>query len=336
MATSATAVSFRSVRDRMTTRLNQELILLFSLVVLTIGTTSYNDRFLRWNNLSDILGNSSFVAVAAIGMSMVIISGNIDISVGSLIGVLMTIAGRLALELAAHDYPVWIAFIVPLFAGALVGVFNGFMVAYLGIPAIVVTLGMMSILQGGLILWTSGEWIYGLPSDFQLAQKDLFGLPVPVYFMVTLTILAALWMRYSAAGRSIYALGGNADAARLAGISRRRVLMMVFIINGFMVGVASVLFATQYTSIQSTVPPGTLILIISAAVIGGVSILGGVGTVIGAMLGAILLRTINSSMSFLDVSQYWLGAIQGILILTTVLIDLMRRRRQSYLMTKRT
>jgi ribose/xylose/arabinose/galactoside ABC-type transport system permease subunit len=320
----------------MTTRLNQELLLIIILVALSMLTTLVNSRFARTGNLTDILGNSSYIAVAAIGMSMVIISGNIDISVGSLIGVLMTISGRLALELAAHGYPVWIAFVVPLFVGALVGAFNGFMVAYLGIPSIVVTLGMMSILQGGLILWTSGEWIYGLPSDFQLAQRDLLGLPVPVYFMVTLTILAALWMRYSAAGRSIYALGGNADAARLAGISRRRVLMMVFIINGVMIGVASVLFATQYTSIQSTVPPGTLLSVISASVIGGVSILGGIGTVIGSTLGAILMRTINSSMNFTDISKYWLGTIQGVLILVTVLIDLMRRRRQSYLMTKRT
>ena len=263
--TSQTATfDVRAIRDRLTTKLNQELILTFSLIVLTVVTTSINSRFVSSGNLSDMLANSAYIAIAAIGMSMVIISGNIDISVGSLIGLLATIAGKIATD---GDFPLWMAYVVPVIVGALAGAVNGFLVAYLGIPAIVVTLGMMSVLKGGLILWTSGRWIYDLPSGFKLAQWDLLGIPVPVLLMIFLAIAFALWMRYSNTGRAIYAVGGNAEAARLAGISKRRTLMTIFILHGVTTGIASLLFATKFNTIQSTVPPGVEMFIISASVI---------------------------------------------------------------------
>ena len=205
----------------------------------------------------------------------------------------------------------------------------GFLVAYLNIPSIVVTLGMLSILKGGLIMATGGAWIGNLPPGYALAQMEPLGVAMPIWFMVVLTAGAAFWMRYSGLGRSIYAVGGNAEAARLAGISRRRVVMQTFIlIHGFFVGVASVLFATQLSVIQSTVPPNLELTIITASVVGGVSILGGIGSVVGSTLAAILLAAIASSLIFLNVSPYWIRAVQGVLILVTVLADLWRRRRQ--------
>lgn len=304
---------------------SQEFILLVVLLVMSIGITAVNARFARERNISDILLNSSYIAVAAIGMSMVIISGHIDISVGAMIGVLATLSGTLAV----NGVPILLCWLAPLIMGPLIGLVTGVIIAYLRIPAIVVTLGMMSILQGALIIVTGGEWIYNMPEGFQLAQQDWFGLPTPIYFMIVLTILAALWMRYTAAGRSIYAVGGNREAARLSGINERRVTVMVFMINGLMVGVASVLFATQFSSIQSTVPPGVELTIITSAVVGGVSILGGVGTVVGATIATILLNAIRSGMVFVNVSAYWIQAVQGLLILITVLVDLVRRRRQT-------
>jgi ribose/xylose/arabinose/galactoside ABC-type transport system permease subunit len=303
----------------------QEGALVVSLVLLVVVVGIANPRFLAQKNISDILLNSSYIAVAALGQSAVIISGNIDISVGAMIGVLATISGQLSV---VPGLPLPIAWFAPLVIGPLIGAVTGFFVAFLNIPSIVVSLGMMSILQGGLILATGGKWIYNMPSEYQFAQQSWYGIPSPVYFMVILTILAALWMRYSPAGRSIYAVGGNKEAALLSGISPRRVLMMVFIYNGFMVGIASVLFATQFSSIQSTVPGGLNLTIITSSVVGGVSILGGTGTVVGSTLATILLRAIGSGMIFINVSAYWLQAVQGTLILVTVLIDLLRRRRQ--------
>jgi ribose/xylose/arabinose/galactoside ABC-type transport system permease subunit len=302
---------------------NQESAVLIALVLLFVIVGISSPRFLSTNNILDILRGNAYIAVAAIGMTMVIITGNIDISVGSLVGLLAIVAGRLV----SADAPMWIAWTMPLLVGALVGSLIGFLVAYLRIPSIVVTLGMLSILKGFVIIWTNGQRVEGMPPEFFLAQWSLFGIPVPILFMIVLTVLAALWMRYSAAGRSLYAVGGNPEAARLSGISEQRVVMMAFILNGVFVGIASVLYATQLSVIQATPPQSLELFIITSAVVGGVSILGGKGTVTGATLAAILLNVIRSGMVFINISPFWIKAVQGVLILATVLIDLLRRRR---------
>ena len=303
---------------------SQEAVLLLALAVLFVGVGSFNPRFLAERNLETIFLGNAYVAVAAIGMSMVIISGNIDVSVGSLIGVLAVVSGSIAVA----GWPIWLSWLVPVLLGMAATAAMGFLVAFLNIPSIVVTLGMLSILKGGLIMATGGAWISNLPPGYALAQMAPLGIAMPIWFMVVLTAGAAFWMRYSGLGRSIYAVGGNAEAARLAGISRRRVVVQTFILHGFFVGIASVLFATQLSVIQSTVPPSLELTIITASVVGGVSILGGIGSVVGSTLAAILLAAIASSLIFLNVSPYWIRAVQGVLILFTVLADLWRRRRQ--------
>jgi ribose/xylose/arabinose/galactoside ABC-type transport system permease subunit len=303
---------------------SQEFVLAAALILIIVVVGSVNSNYVAPRNLINIFQGNAYVAVAAIGMSMVIISGNIDISVGSLIGVLAVISGNMA----AAGLPIWLAWLAPLVLGGLVGAVNGFFVAYLRIPSIVITLGMFSILKGGLISVTGGAWISDLPQEYFLSQMRPLGIPMPIYFMVILTLIAAFWLKYSPTGRAIYAVGGNSEAARLSGISIRRTIMTVFILNGVIVGIASVLFATQLSIIQSTVPAGLELLVITSSVVGGVSILGGVGTVIGSTLAAILLSAIQSSLVFIQVSPYWIRAVQGVLILVTVLADLLRRQRQ--------
>jgi ribose/xylose/arabinose/galactoside ABC-type transport system permease subunit len=308
---------------RMFAAYGQEIVVLLALVFLFVVVGAINPRFLSNTNLTSIFAGNAYIAVAAIGMAMVIISGHIDVSVGSLIGVLATIAGTLAVA----GYPVWIAWLVPIVIGILINTLQGVLIAYARIPAIVVTLGFLSILKGGLISATGGAWITNMPEAFMIAQKRLFGIPSSVYFMIVLTVLAAFWMRYFALGRSLYAAGGNPEAARAAGISPERICVMAFAIHGFFAGIAALLFATQLQVIQSTVPPNLELTVITAAVIGGVSILGGTGTVIGSTLAAILFATIGSALIFLNVSAYWLRAVLGFLILSTVLADMVRRRR---------
>lgn len=321
--TRETTASTSRIRTLRSVLMTQETILALTLLALIIIVGNINPRFVAERNMLDVLNGNAYIAVAAIGMTMVIVSGNIDISVGSAIGVLATMCGLIATE---SGLPVVFAWLIPLVGGVLIGAINGFLVAYIRIPSIVVTLGMLSILKGGLILYRGGETIYNLPEGFGLAQQRLLNVPSPVWFMIALTIIAALWMRYSPTGRSIYAVGGNKEAATLSGINTRRVIMQVFLINGFFSGIAAVLYATQFTSIQAVVPPGIELSIITASVVGGVSILGGTGTVIGSTLAAILLSTIRSSMIFINVSPHWLRAIQGVLILVTVLLDMLRRR----------
>lgn len=305
--------------------LSQELVLALAILVLMVVVGVINPRFVAERNLQSIFLGNAYIAVAAIGMSMVIISGNIDISVGSLIGVLATISGTLAVA----GVPIIFAWIIPVVLSIAFTTLMGAMVAYLRIPSIVVSLGFLSILKGGLISATGGKWINKLPDGFHLAQMKPLGLPMPIYIMGFLTVAAAFWMRSSSTGRSFYAVGGNAEAARLAGISRERTLLKVFAIHGFFVGIAALLYATQLAIIQSTVPPNLELTIITASVVGGVSILGGTGTVVGSTLAAILIAAIGSSLIFINISPYWLRAVQGVLILLTVLADLWRRARQA-------
>ncbi len=311
---------------------SQEGILALLLLLLIIGVGLYNPRFASERNLTDVFNANAYIAVAAIGISMIIITGNIDISCGAAIGVLVALSGTLAIELGNAGLPgpivLLASWLVPLLGGMAISGINGFFVAYLKIPAIVVTLGTFSILKGGLILVAGGNTISGLPAGYSLAQQSVLGLPVPVWIMALLTLVAFTWMRWSRTGRSQYAIGGNAEAARLSGIDTRRQLMVTFIVAGMFYGIAAVLFATQYNTIQTVVTPGLELQIITAAVVGGVSILGGIGTVIGSTLAAILIRTIGAALVFVDISPFWLKAILGVLILVTVLADVVRRRRQ--------
>ncbi len=306
---------------------SQEGMLLLAILLLGAVVGAINPRFLAERNLQSILLGNAYVAVAAIGMSMVIICGHIDISVGSLIGVLATLSGTLAVA----GLPIPLCWLLPILLGVLITTAMGAMIAFLRIPAIVLTLGMLSILKGGLISVTGGAWISDLPRGYQIAQTAPLGVKMPVLCMLLLTAAAAAWMRYSATGRSFYAVGGNAEAAELSGISRRRTTVLVFAVHGLFVGIAAVLYATQLSVIQSSVPANLELTIITAAVVGGVSILGGAGTVLGATLAAVLIAAIGSALIFVDLSPYWFRAVQGVLILLTVLADLSRRRRRGTL-----
>ena len=314
-----------AVRRAVRVHLSQEWLLALAIVALLVVVGLINPRYVAVRNLQSILLGNAYVAIAAIGMSMVIISGNIDISAAALIGVLATVSGTLAV----HGWPLVLCWLVPVLLGILAMAGMGVMVAWLGIPSIVVTLGMLSILQGGLISVTGGQWITNLPHGYDIAHRTVAGVPMPVFLMLVLTAAAAWWLRNTAPGRSIYAVGGNAEAARLCGIPYRTTILMTFAVHGLFVGIASVLYATQLGVIQSTVPPTLVLSIITASVVGGVSILGGTGTVVGSTLAAILIAAIGSSLIFINVSPYWLRAVQGVLILLTVLADLWRRFRQT-------
>lgn len=322
MTSVSTGVS-RTTLQRFLGGYGQEIVVLLSIVALFIVVGAVNPRFLSDNNINSIFAGNAYIAIAAIGMSMIIIAGHIDVSVGAMIGVIATIAGTLAVA----GYPIWIAWSVPIIFSMVVSAGVGALVAYTRIPSIVVTLGMLSILKGGLISATDGAWISNMPAEFMIAQMRPFGIPSAVYFMVALTFLAALFMRYTDFGRAIYAVGGNMEAARAAGINPERSVIGVFALHGLFTGIAGILFATQLQVIQSTVPPNLELTVITASVIGGVSILGGTGTVIGSTLAAILFACIGSALIFLNVSAYWLRAVLGLLILATVLADMARRRR---------
>jgi rhamnose transport system permease protein len=306
--------------------LNQQETVLFVAFCVVFGWVgSLNHGFLEFSNFVDMLYNCSYIGVAAIGMTMIILCGHIDISIGAALGVCATVAGKLAVA----GVPLAVVFSATILAGGIIGLVNGLLVAYGRIPAIVTTLGMASILKGSLILSTGGRWIYGLPPGFAISRTSLLGIPVPIFALILFGVAFALWLKYSAKGRELYAVGGNAEAARLSGISERQVTIQVFVMNGLLVGVAAILYATNFTAIQSNVAPGFELTVITAAVIGGVSILGGTGNVVGALLGALLLQTIGTALVFLHIRAEWFLTVQGSLILLTILLDVFRRRQTS-------
>jgi len=313
------------VRSWLTVLNQQESVLVLAFVLVIVGVTAINQGFIAPTNLVDILYNSSYIGVAAIGMTMVIICGHIDISVGAALGLCATVAGKLAVA----GVPLGIVFAATILTGGVIGLVNGLLVAYCRIPAIVTTLGMASILKGGLILTTGGIWIYGLPPGFGISRQLILSVPVPICALIVFGIAFSLWLKYSAAGREIYAVGGNAEAARLSGLPVRRVTLGVFVLNGLLVGISAILYATNFTAIQSNVAPGFELTVITSAVIGGVSILGGTGTVVGALLGGILLQTIGTALVFLHIRAEWFLTVQGSLILLTILLDVYRRSKTS-------
>ncbi len=305
---------------------SQEMVLFLRIVALLPWSARSTRAILAERNLQSIFLGNAYIAVAAIGMSMVIISGNIDISVGSLIGVLATLSGTLAVA----GYPIIVSWLAPLVVGALATALMGFLVAYLRIPSIVVDPRHAQHPEGRpdqrhrrrLDHQPAGGLRARPDAPARHPDADLVhgrARPSPPRSGCATPRPAARSTRSAAMPRR----------RALSGISRRRTIMTVFVIHGVFVGIASVLFATQLSVIQSTVPPNLELTIITASVVGGVSILGGTGTVVGSTLAAILLAAIGSSLIFVNISPYWLRAVQGVLILITVLADLMRRRRQA-------
>lgn len=325
MSTASAVAESEGRRSPLALIQSQEATILLFLVGVVAFLGIMAPSFLELSNIEDILVNSSYVAVAAIGTAMVIMAGEIDISVGSMLAVCAVTAGTLA----GAGLPIPLVFLATIIVGTLMGMLNGVLVAWVKIPAIIVTLGMLSFWRGMVILYTKGEWIRNLPRDFYIGRQEWLGVPVPIWVMVVSIIIASLWLRYVPLGRQIYAVGGNREAARLAGISVQRMIFMVLTLNGLLIGLATLIFATRFSVIQSNAGLGFELQVITAVVVGGVSIMGGTGTIWGSLLGVLLLGVLGTGLTFLKVSPYWFQAVQGLLILLAVVLDVIRSRRMA-------
>lgn len=274
-------------------------------------------------NLSDLFLANLPVLVVALGVTMVMIAGEIDISVGSTFAVCGIIAGATA----KLGMPVPIAAGAACAIGGLLGALNGVLVAYLRIPSIVVTLATMVALRDGLRWMTQGAWIENLPPGFQWLGLSQAAYPVATFSGVAGLAVALAWgMRHLAAGRAIYATGSNPDAARLAGLDVALVKCSVFVAAGTLTGLAALLNSVRFNQIPSNAGLGLEMKVIASVVVGGTAITGGRGTFTGTVLGVVLLAAIGPALTFLGVSAYWERAIQGGIILTGVTVDAIRAR----------
>src|SRR5262249_4029898 len=305
-------------------RYTRELSAAVALTALLIVVAVTAPSFFAARNLEQTLVNNAATLIMAIGMTMVILIGEIDISVGSQFAIAAVITG-LAAQAGA---PILIAMLGGALSGAAMGLFNGLLVAQLGIPSIVVTLATMVALRDGLRWTTEGRWVQNLPANFQWA-----GVTQSSGEICLLAIAAALFAAFAwalanlRAGRAIYATGSEKEAARLAGISPPRVTCWVFVLMGLLTGLAAALNAVRFREVQSSAGVGLELKTIAADVVGGASITGGRGTLIGALTGVLLLGCIGPALTFAGVSAFWEKAIQGLIILTAVAVDATRKAR---------
>jgi rhamnose transport system permease protein len=295
-------------------------ILVFNLVLLERA-----QGYFTAENLTDLLLANMPVMIIALGMFLVVLTGRIDISIGSQFAVCSVLAG----VLAKNGLPTAAAGLAACLAGALCGALNGSLAAYLRVPSIVVTLATMIALRDGLRWATQGAWVGGLPPEFQWFHLAQSSYTLLIAMLVAGLIgFAAYAMRNLRIGRAVFATGSNEDASRLVGIRTDRVVFSVFTLTGALTGLAAALNAVRFHQVPSNAGLGLEMKVIAAVVVGGAAITGGSGSVLGTVLGVILLGSIGTGLTFLGVSAYWENAVQGAIILFAVAINLTGRDRE--------
>ena len=280
--------------------------------------------FFAPGNIRDMAVSNAPALIVAIGMTLVIIAGEIDVSVGSQFAVASVIAG----SLAKAGLPLPFTLVLTAGAGAAFGSLNGALVASLGVPSIVATLATMAFWRELLRWITQGAWVQGLPGSFQWMGMSQTGGEIAILTFAAVLFAVAAWtMRHVQAGRAVYAVGSQRESARLAGIPVSAVSFGVFILMGALTGIAAMLDAVRFSQVQSSAGAGLELKAISAVVIGGASITGGKGTLWGTLLGASVLAVIAPSLTFLGVNPFWEKAIQGAIILGAIVLERLARSR---------
>lgn len=311
------------VRQMMTG--GNEFTLAVLLLVIGVVLTITEPRFATLGNISNILLDVSQTVIVGIGMTMVILTAGIDVSVGSALAVCAVVVAQ-AVN-AGATLPV--AVLVGLAVGTIIGLVNGFLVAIGRIHPIIVTLGMLNILRLVSFKLQGGEWITGLPSTLSyLGNGEILGLPVSWWIALILVTLATIFLRWRPSGRHIYAIGGNAESARLAGINIRMMIISVYALTGLLVGLAAAIYVGGQGQVQTNVGTGFELEVIAAVVIGGTSILGGKGSVVGTLLGALLVATISNALIVVNAPPLLEGLVLGVLIILALVLDRIRRRRR--------
>jgi rhamnose transport system permease protein len=291
------------------------------IVVVIAVTTVNNHNFLDRNSIEQLLSGAALIALLAVGETLVLVTRNVDLSVGSVLGLSAYLVGDLFKN---HHIPVWSGFAIGILVGLVCGAVNGFVVAVLRVPSLVVTLGMLYVIRGIDGVVVNGDRIdpESIPGSFAaVGYKDLFGVPWLAVIVIVVVAVAAWAMRSYRASRDLYAIGSNPDAAALAGIPIQRRVFTAFLVSGTIAGAAGALFLALHTQIDNSGGLGYELTVVAACVVGGVAIFGGSGTVVGAALGALLLNTINQALVASRISAFWNMAIAGALLLAAIAVD---------------
>lgn len=330
-APSALPVSSPIVRLLSVVARQRELSLGVVMVVLGAFVAIQAPQFLSSGNLTQVTVLASIIAIAAVGQALVVITRNVDLSVESTMGlVAFVVADLLAQRLV--ETPV--AMVLGVLLGLALGMINGFVVAVLRVPSIVATLGTLSVYRGFVLLIAGGKQVTltDLPEGYtDAARASVAGLPLFLVIAFAIVVVTAVVLRQTRFGRQVYAVGSNPEAASILGIRAGAITFIVFSICGLLAGVAGVLWGIEFGTINATSATGVTLQVVAAVVVGGVNISGGSGTVVGAGLGALFLAFISNALVLLRLSQFWLLAIYGLVILIAVTLDaaLLRRLQRS-------
>jgi rhamnose transport system permease protein len=310
---------------------------LVTITVIAVTTLKSATFLTSGDSRRDLLLAPAMLVLLAIGQTVVIISRNVDLSVGSILGLTAYATGRVFVEYPSLPWPV--VLVLAMVVGAVLGLVNGVLVAYGKVPALVITLGTLYIFRGIFLTWAGSDRINAsdVPSSFlDLGTQQIVGIPVLAILAAIGLVVVGYYLRTARSGRELYAIGSDPDAAVLYGLKVTRRVLTAFIISGALAGLAGACYVARYGTVSSGAGFGIELQAVGAAVIGGVAIFGGSGTVWGAAIGAVLLITINRALPVIGIQDFWQGAVVGALILAAVVLDrVMADRRERRLAAER-
>lgn len=307
-------------------KIGREALLLAALVVLVVVFASQSEFFLSERNLTTILRNSVDLAVICAGMTIIIILGGIDVSVGGIVAVCAVLIGRAY----QYDMPDGVVVIIGLSAGALLGALNGTIIAKTRVPPIVATLGTMYIFIAILFLVIGGVWISGLPNTMSfLVLGDVFGIPVGVFIIGVIYVFSWLLLRRTPWGQRVVAIGCDEVAARLVGIRVDRTKIQAYALLGLFAGITAVLYVARMRNVEVNIGTNIALEAIAATILGGASIRGGVGSLIGALLGVLFIKMTQNGLVLIGVSSLWETVVIGGLLIVVLILDSLETRRTS-------
>lgn len=300
--------------------------ILIMLVGLIIATGIHSSLFFGLNNIKVQLENMSFIAIAGVGTAILIITGNIDLSIGSLLALVAVLAAMFASHM-----PIALAFILAILVGGGVSAILGTIVWNVSTSPIIITLGGLTMIRGIVVVMTGGIAVGGPAGFSTFANLTPLGVPMPVWIFLAVALAGFAFLTFTTTGRHIYAIGGNKEAARAAGIRVRRITIGAFIVSGLLVGLSGVLEASSYNSADDTFGVGFELQVITAVIVGGVSFAGGEGGILRAMLGCALLEVISAAVVFFGIDPDWANIITGAILIVAVSMDqIVHKQRERY------
>ena len=300
----------------------RELGIALALILLVAVTAIVNPRFLSAQSVKDLLLGSAILAILAVGQAIVVITRNVDLSVGSILGLSAFATG--SMFVASPSLPIPVMVLLGMALGAALGAVNGGLVAAARVPALVVTLGTLYVFRGLDYVWATGRQINAAdmpPAFLRMGSAAPLGVPILALFALVVLLVAGYYLRNYRGGRELYAIGSDPAAARLAGIPTGRRVFAAFATSGALAGLAGVLHAARFGTLDANAGLGSELNVVAAVVVGGVAIFGGSGSVYGAALGAVLLTTIRAALPVLGINPFWQDAAVGALILAAIGLD---------------